>query len=763
MGIPMIKAGIKCSPCSNTCMISIFYLLGGDILRFFKRIVASLSSFVITFMVFAVPAAPIAKAGVIEDAAYVYTQYSLVQQMLHYVFVAIGAGSGAVIGSIALPGVGTVAGTTVGTFIGDFLEAGVKDIASYYAAGYTDEDFAEAYWDTYYAGGEYGGGTGRPSISSDDLVFSVDYYSSLREKGLCFYANYENKNGADGACFDYGASSVANRVSAGGSGFLSLAVTPGEKVSISVESEYDLDVAFWFLTSTGYEAVLNSQDLLNSAGSPVAYRKDTGWISPGDIVTVPDGVVCAWLNCRKSDNTEMSLSDLSSFRVNFWDRESSLANSGDRLGSYMEDLDAYNQSNPYLENQYTPNYYITPDDGDTLYSPAVFSESTKTFTEPHTGNQYLCTRWAYHYSEDNTLTIVGMPVLEGDYLGSYIMDMADNSYYVDGIEIPVLWIIYCTEAMLIMPLYRDADGVITPIGYQWYDYAVVAQTECGIGEHDMDWETTVEPTCTGPGTETGTCSICGETQTYQLNQLDHIYKSSVTQQATCTGTGIMIYTCTACGNEYTETIAATGVHSYNYSLTTTPTCTTEGTALYTCSVCGNQYAETVPAISHKEQIIASVETVYDEDGYVVTAGYTVYECTTCGQQRREVDDVAGTGDDLLGGLGGAITSFAKRAWLAISSGLGKLFSGFADLLGGIFGFFTDTVIGGVKNFFATLSDDSILGYYQDDTGAAALPEGVGSAMAMIPAFFGGLPAELQAPVIFGIAALFLIAALKLFL
>ena len=119
--------------------------------------------------------------------------------------------------------------------------------------------------------------------------------------------------------------------------------------------------------------------------------------------------------------------------------------------------------------------------------------------------------------------------------------------------------------------------------------------------------------------------------------------------------------------------------------------------------------------------------------------------------------------DWFTGFGDALVSFGKSAWSAIRSGLGKVFSGFADLLGGIFGFFTDTVIGGVKSFFGTLSDDSILGYYQDETGTAALPEGVGSAMAMIPAFFGGLPAELQAPVIFGIAALFLIAALKLFL
>lgn len=143
--------------------------------------------------------------------------------------------------------------------------------------------------------------------------------------------------------------------------------------------------------------------------------------------------------------------------------------------------------------------------------------------------------------------------------------------------------------------------------------------------------------------------------------------------------------------------------------------------------------------------------------------YTTFICSRCGETMIQTDEPPMDEQDWFTGFGDALASFGKKAWAAISSGIGKVFGGFADLLGGIFGFFTDTVVGGIKSFFSTLSDDSILGYYQDDTGTVTLPEGVSSAMATIPAFFGALPAELQAPVIFGIAALFLIAALKLFL
>lgn len=425
----------------------------------------------------------------------------------------------------------------------------------------------------------------------------------------------------------------------------------------------------------------------------------------------------------------------------------------DRIGLYMEELDAWNQSHPYQSGQYTPNYYITPDSGNTLYSPAVFSESSMIFTEPVTGTQYPCTKWLYHYTEDNVLTYGGVPI-EGDYFGSYILTLT-NPVTINGHSCLNYWIVYMDDGVYIAPFYADAaDNVYFPT-YQFYAYAVVAQTECGIGNHSYTVETLSAPTCGTSGERLYTCSICGDEYVQDIPATGaHSYKYSVSQEPTCAVEGIALYTCSSCGNQYTEPIAvlehdwlATEVTATTYALpdgTSCPSCA--GTAfthtrngdIYTCtcSDCGTEWSVNA----------------------VITYGSTTYTCSRCGESYVEQD-----GKGLSEGLGDAIKSFAKKAWSAIASGIGKLFSGFADLLGGIFGFFTETVAGGIKNFFSTLSDDSILGYYQDDTGTATLPEGLTSAMSMIPAFFGGLPAELQAPVIFGIAALFLIAALKLFL
>lgn len=398
----------------------------------------------------------------------------------------------------------------------------------------------------------------------------------------------------------------------------------------------------------------------------------------------------------------MTLSDLPETAV--------VPESSTRTSSLMQALDVYNAEHMYDRYNTAINYMIgtQADDGSVsnVYSPSLYDEETLIFTEPVTGTQYQTNGWTYDYTTR-----------------TYYMTLDSGTMYIDGTEVTAVYLVYGDDNVEIS--YLSGSGATELIKTDTYAYVMVSQSACNINGHTYTYEDVSDPTCTTPGERKYTCSICG--------------------------------------NEYAEEIPATGGHAYEYSIYQAATCTADGTGLYTCSTCGDQYTEPITATGHIDQILESVPTVYDEEGIVVSLGYTVYECTVCGDQRRVNDEIAEESQGLISGITSAIVSFAKAAWSAIASGIGKLFSGFADLLGGIFGFFTDTVVGGVKSFFSTLSDDSILGYYQDETGTAALPEGVGSAMAMIPAFFGGLPAELQAPVIFGIAALFLIAALKLFL
>ena len=90
----------------------------------------------------------------------------------------------------------------------------------------------------------------------------------------------------------------------------------------------------------------------------------------------------------------------------------------------------------------------------------------------------------------------------------------------------------------------------------------------------------------GSGRSSGRSSGGGSSHT-------HSYTSSVTTEPTCTGTGVRTYTC-SCGDSYTESIPATG-HHYTDSITKQPTCKETGIRTYTCS-CGDSYTEPIPAL-----------------------------------------------------------------------------------------------------------------------------------------------------------------------
>jgi len=85
---------------------------------------------------------------------------------------------------------------------------------------------------------------------------------------------------------------------------------------------------------------------------------------------------------------------------------------------------------------------------------------------------------------------------------------------------------------------------------------------CEMG-HDMKWETTKEPVGCQDGEMTGTCTVCGHTETKVVDAPnDHTYgEAQVTTKPGCTTEGVLSSTCSGCGNVKTEPIPATG-HSY---------------------------------------------------------------------------------------------------------------------------------------------------------------------------------------------------------
>ena len=157
------------------------------------------------------------------------------------------------------------------------------------------------------------------------------------------------------------------------------------------------------------------------------------------------------------------------------------------------------------------------------------------------------------------------------------------------------------------------------------------QTIPATGHTWSTWTRTIEPTCDTKGQDTRTCTVCGVTETREVNALGHNYMSVVTTSATCTEPGIRTYTCVNDPTHtYTETIAALG-HNYTSEITTAASCETSGVRTYTCSRCGDSYTEEIPATGHKaaaavreNEVAAQCETTGSYD--------LVTYCSVCGEE-----------------------------------------------------------------------------------------------------------------------------------
>ncbi len=124
---------------------------------------------------------------------------------------------------------------------------------------------------------------------------------------------------------------------------------------------------------------------------------------------------------------------------------------------------------------------------------------------------------------------------------------------------------------------------------------------------DSEWVKTKEPTCTEPGIECRTCTVCGDVQTRISPALGHDFVFTTEVDATCTESGYVLYTCERCDLEKRENIAPYGhdfgsdsicdrcgfgappehVHSYTTTIVP-PTCTEMGYTEYSCD-CGDVY------------------------------------------------------------------------------------------------------------------------------------------------------------------------------
>ena len=64
-------------------------------------------------------------------------------------------------------------------------------------------------------------------------------------------------------------------------------------------------------------------------------------------------------------------------------------------------------------------------------------------------------------------------------------------------------------------------------------------------------------------------------------------------------------------------------HEWEETDRTEPTCILAGSVEYTCSSCEKTKTETLPKLGHTWEVKQTVQTAYDEEGNILTQGFTI--------------------------------------------------------------------------------------------------------------------------------------------
>ena len=240
-------------------------------------------------------------------------------------------------------------------------------------------------------------------------------------------------------------------------------------------------------------------------------------------------------------------------------------------------------------------------------------------------------------------------------------------------------------------------------------------------------------------------------------------------------------------------------HNWTETIDVAPTCLEGGHANFTCSLCGETYEQILSAKGHNWTVKEHVNTVYGENGVIVTQGHTLYECSACGEQwytetATPPPDVSGGSnilawlqefktwlgdklDNLFQGDGDTnnfwntnkksftdvLSSLLQTLLDFLTDILEKLLGLVKDLLSFLFDLLSSVVITGISDFFTGLKDSRLFDFVtKDDEGSAvALPEGVAAVFAFFSGVILALPVELRSILLFGTALIVLIGVIKI--
>lgn len=196
---------------------------------------------------------------------------------------------------------------------------------------------------------------------------------------------------------------------------------------------------------------------------------------------------------------------------------------------------------------------------------------------------------------------------------------------------------------------------------------------------------------------------------------------------------------------------AAGGHTHHYTSTVTKeaTCTLAGSERYVCDICGDAYNKTIPALGHNWEVKTQVATAYDDDGNIVTQGYTIYRCSRCGEEYKSEDGKAPPGgSDSNSGEGGIFSKIGEL--------LGTVFGGLIGMLEALLGKLLDGLISLATVIGEKLSQvvEMVLGWFDE------IPKMFGGFLDFLGAIFPFLPSEVMVLLTFGLAAVIFIGIIK---
>ena len=190
-------------------------------------------------------------------------------------------------------------------------------------------------------------------------------------------------------------------------------------------------------------------------------------------------------------------------------------------------------------------------------------------------------------------------------------------------------------------------------------------------------------------------------------------------------------------------------HVWAETSRTEPTCILPGSIAYTCSKCGASKTESTAKLGHTWEVKTSVQTSYDEEGNIVTEGYTIYKCSLCGEEYK---DTEGTGPPSSGASDDDEDEEEQGFLGWLGSKLGQLFGslgeGIINLLQATLGKVLDGLINLVNMVFEKLAQ------------IVDLFGGFGDALGVL---WTWLPPEIVTVLVAGVTIFVFLALLKLFM